>query len=132
MASKPHRASVENLLKKPAKTREITIKTVDDAGKEIELTLLFKTIGNRAYDDLLGNHPPTKEQSKKGNLWNTDTFPPALFSACSVDPHVSEEDAKTIFESDEWSRGELVDIFAALVKLNNDGFDIPFTSKDSE
>lgn len=132
MASKPHRASLENLLKKPARTREVTIKTMDDAGKELELTLLFKSIGSKAYDDLLGDHPATKDQAKKGNLWNTDTFPPALISACSVDPQISVDDAKTIFQSDEWSRGELVDIFTALIKLNNEGFDIPFTSKDSD
>lgn len=122
------RATLDSLLKKPARTREVKIRTVDDSGAETELTMLFKSIGYKDYDDLLSSHQPSKEQSKDGAQWNPDTFPPALISACSVDPVIGLEEAKELWLSDQWSRGELMDLFFAVAKLNTDGLDIPFTA----
>lgn len=124
---KTQRATLEGLLKKPPRTREVTIRTTGDDGGDLSLTLVFRSIGNKSYDDLMTAHAPTKEQSKDGNLWNPDTFPPALISACSSDPIIDEDSASELWNSDQWSRGELMDLFFAVVKLNTEGLDIPTT-----
>lgn len=127
MATKKNeRATLDHLLKKPPRTKELVVKSLDDSGKEIEFNILFKSIGSKRYDDLLGQHKPTKEQAKDGAQWNGETFPPALIAACAVDPEISLEDAEAIWASDDWSRGELLDLFVAVIKLNSDGLDIPF------
>lgn len=130
MAKKATRATLDDLLKKPARTREVTIRSADDSGAEIEFTVLFRSIGSKAYDALLSEHPPTAAQKKEGSPWNSDTFPPALIAACSSDPKISLEDAKRLFESDEWSGGEVAGLFTAAIKVNSEGLDIPFTAKD--
>jgi len=125
-AKKTSRATVADLLSKPSRTKEVTISS--DNG--VALTVLFKSIGLKAYDDLVAEHKPTKEQAKDGGTWNPETFPPALIAACSKDPVISPEDANALWESSEWSRGELMDVFVAVVKLNSEGLDIPFTGSD--
>jgi len=40
---------------------------------------------------------------------------------------MSEADAKEIWESPEWSRGDLMVLFRKAVELNNKGVDIPFS-----
>ena len=39
---------------------------------------------------------------------------------------MSPADAKEIWESEEWSRGDLMVLFRNAVDLNNRGLDIPF------
>lgn len=126
------RATLTDLLKKPARTKEVTVRSVDDGGNEVELTIVFRSIGSRAYDALLTKHPATREQKKDGHSWNIDTFPPALIAASSSDPQISHEDAVQLWESDDWSSGELMGLFVAAMKLNGEGLDVPFTSGGSE
>lgn len=125
------RATVESLLKKPVRSKEVTIQSIGDDGEEMSLTLLFKSISPRYYDSLVSQHQPTKEQAKEGATWNLETFPPALIAACSADPIISDEVAASLWDSEDWSRGELMDLFYAVAKLNNDGLDIPFTENGS-
>jgi len=127
---KPVRATIESLMKKPPRTKEVTVKTVSDTGRELEINVLFRSLGSKLYDAIVTEHQPTKEQKKEGNQWNPDTFPPALIAACSVDPRLTVEQATSLWESEDWSQGELMGLFIAAVKLNNEGLDIPFTAAD--
>lgn len=95
-----------------------------------KVSILFKAIGSKAYDDLLSAHPPSKKDKEIGGVWNSDSFPPALLSACAVEPLIDEEAAKEIFASEDWSRGELMDMFMKVVTLNSEGMNIPFTQND--
>lgn len=101
---------------------------LDVDGENTELQLTFKAIGAQAYDKLVSKHPPKAEQRVEGASFNIDTFAPALIAACSVDPEMSPEDAKEIWESEDWSRGDLMVLFRNAVDINNQGFDIPFTA----
>lgn len=63
-----------------------------DAAKR---TFTFRSIGKRAWADLIREHPPTKAQQKEsqGRLdHNPETFIPAAMSACSVDPVMTVDD----------------------------------------
>lgn len=121
MAAKKTRATLADLMAKKARTKEVTISTPDG-----DLSLLFKSISSKAYDDLQAEHKPTKEQAKDGNTWNPDTFPAALMAACSVEPVMTYEEAAALWDSPEWSRGELMDMFLAVIKLNSEGLNVPF------
>jgi len=116
-------ATFEDLINKPARTREIVLKVSEDA----EVSVKLKALGSKSYDDLLGQHPPTPEQKREGQTYNADTFAPALIAACAVEPALTPTEAKQIWNSAEWSRGEVSELFIACVEVCSRGLDVPFT-----
>ena len=122
-------ATLDDLLKKPARTKELVINVPGASGKgSNEFIVTLKAIGSKAYDDLLALHPPTNEQKKDGQSYNADSFAPALIAACSVTPALTSEQATQIWESDEWSRGELTELFIGCIEVNSKGLDVPFNA----
>lgn len=119
-------ATLDLLKNKKRASTTFSIFINDEDGEQTELKLKFQAIGARAYDKLVSKHPPKAEQRAEGNSFNIDTFAPALIAACSVDPDISPEDAREIWESEDWSRGDLMVLFRNAVELNNRGIDIPF------
>lgn len=74
----------------------------------------FRSIGRAAYDAIVDAHPPTPAQRAKakreglGELAaNLETFPPALVSACLVDPIISHDDMAKLWVNDNWNQAEL-------------------------
>lgn len=124
-------ATFDELLKKPARTKDLVLKVPADDNGVLELVVTLRAIGSKAYDDMLAGHPPTREQKADGASYNSDTFAPALISACSVSPSLTVDEARQIWESDEWSRGELMELFMGCVEVNNKGLDVPFTEDGS-
>jgi aspartate-semialdehyde dehydrogenase len=120
------KASVLDKLKNK-KRRTQTIK-LEVNGEQLELT--FQAISYAELDALQSKHQPTQQQRIEGAAYNRDTFPPALVAACSVVPHISEEDANEIWKSEEWSTGELTTLFETVSNLCMRGLDIPFTAAD--
>lgn len=118
--AKTKRATVESLLGKKHRERVLELKGSGE-------TVLFRAIGSKEYDDLIAAHPPSKKDKDDGAVWNPDTFAPALISACSVEPSIPVDVAQEIWSSPMWSRGELMDLFTAVVRLNAEGLDVPFT-----
>lgn len=118
-------ATIDQLLSKPARTREVRVDVNGD-----KVTIKLQAIGSKEYDALLAAHPPTKAQKADGGVFNPDTFGPALLAKSMVDPVVSDEQATELWNSDLWSRGELSDLFYAAVELNNKGMNVPFTEPD--
>lgn len=121
-------ATLDLLKNKSRATTEFTLYVTDDAGKQVEVVLKFKAIGMREYDKLVGKHPPKPDQVAEGAMFNIDTFAPALIAACSVEPEMDYTDAKSLWDSPDWSRGDLMVLFRQAVDLNNRGLDIPFTA----
>ncbi len=122
MAAKK-RATLDDLLEKARRTKVIDL-------SESGPTVKFQALGSKNYDDLIAAHPPTAKQKKDNGVWNPDTFAPALLAACSVEPEIPGDTAVQIWQSESWSRGELMDIFMALVELNAEGLNVPFSAKD--
>lgn len=120
------RATIAELKGKKRASTEFSLYLRED-DETTELTLKFQAIGARAYDKLVAKHPPKPEQRVEGASFNLETFAPALISAVSVDPEISPEDATELWESDDWSRGDLMVLFRNAVDLNNRGLDIPFS-----
>jgi hypothetical protein len=123
------RATLDELVNKPRSVTEFSIFLPDGNGGTNEVTLRYQAIGMRAYDRLVAKHPPKPDQRAEGSSFDMDSFAPALIAACSVDPEISPAEAKKIWDSDEWSRGDVMVLFRQAVELNNRGLDIPFSER---
>ena len=124
-------ATLKDLLNKPARTKDVVLTVPDADGNMIEFVFTLRAIGSKAYDTLVSVHAPTAEQKREGATYNPDTFGPALISACSLNPHITPNEAKELWDSDEWSRGEVMEIFMAAVEVCSRGLDVPFTATAS-
>lgn len=120
-------ATLEDLLSKPARTKDLVINVPAGKGTN-ELVVTLKAIGSKAYDDLLSSFPPTAEQKKDGAAYDVDSFAPALIAACAVTPALTVEQATQIWTSNEWSRGELTELFLGCIDVNSKGLDVPFSA----
>jgi hypothetical protein len=125
-------ATFAALVGKPPRTKELILKVPDVDGTVVEHVMVLRAIGSKAYDTLVGMHPPTPEQKKDGAGYNPDTFGPALISACSLEPYLTPNEAKELWNSEQWSRGEVMDIFSTAVEVCSKGLDVPFTEPASD
>lgn len=123
-------ATIDALLKKRRREDLVVVPMKDDAGEAIELTIRYRALSAKEYDDLQAKFPPTAAQKKDGAIFDVDGFAPALISACAIDPPISVEDATAIYSADEWSGGEVAELFFRAQRLCNAGLDASFTAAD--
>lgn len=116
----------EEMRKKKARTDVVKMTLEGDDGKKIEGIIRIRAIASTAYDDLVAANPPTEEQKLRGDSWNIDTFAPALISACVYDPPLTYEQACDLYTSDEWSAGELGELFFSCQRVCNAGLSVSF------
>lgn len=98
---------------------------VEEAGAIAEIKV--RGIGRQRYDKLQADHPPTEEQRKKHKrenpeqpplTENPDTFPIALIAACAVEPTMTVEQVKELWDSDEWNLAECMTLMMACIEVN--------------
>lgn len=109
------------LLKKKRRTGTAVVWLDDQTKAEIKL----RALSAFELDELRSAHPPTKEQKAAGASVNGDTFSPALFAACAVDPSFTLDEAKEMWESPDWSQGELGYLFGMCSSLCLGDADLP-------
>ena len=124
------RATFAMLKSKPRAEREVTFVMNKDTDDEQEFVMLFRAIGATDYDKLITKNPPTTDQKAEGNSYNINTFGPALLSKTIVDPDMDFKQWTEIWNSEDWNRGEIVQIFLVASELCNRGLDIPSTETD--
>lgn len=108
-----------------------------DRAHDETVSFTFRDIGRKRYDELVAAHPPTQEQKDDykaqdgpGNLtFNPDTFPPALISACAIDPEISLAQATLI--CDTWSEGDIQELFLCAIAVCKEKTSIPFGKSGS-
>lgn len=126
--SEKSKADILDLMKGKARsTTEFTLYLTDEDGQKNEVTLKYQAIGMQEYDRLVSKHPPKPDQRAEGASFDMDSFAPALIAAVCVEPEITLADAKAIWSSPAWSRGDLMVLFRNAVELNNRGLDIPFS-----
>jgi hypothetical protein len=123
-------ATFAALRAKPRRTMTFPVNTVDEDGTEIAVLMKYRALPSKKYDEMIEAHPPTAEQKKQGQIYNIDTFAPALISAVSYEPLLSVEEAAEIYNSPDWSGGELTTLFIKAMQVCNAGLDIPFNARD--
>lgn len=122
-------ATFDVLLKKPR--REITFFVhVEQDGRPRPVRLKYRSLDQKAFDDLLAAHQPNAKDERKGAQWDPDTFPPALISAVAVTPQLSYEQADELLNSKNWSPGEISALFRNALNVCQAGLDVPFSAGD--
>lgn len=107
------KAEDEDLEKEVAGRAEAALQAVVDTTR----TFKFRSLGRTTYRKLIAAHPPTDADHtaarvESGDMnarasWNRETFFPALVHAASVGPQLTEAEVVEIFESPDWSDGEV-------------------------
>lgn len=88
-----------------------------EALDEVTVSMTFRSIGRKAYDGLVSEHPPTDEQKDLDYTYNPETFSPALIAAACVEPRMTLEEATEIF--DTWNGPEVTELFFTAVEVNS-------------
>lgn len=108
-----------------AKPRRVT--TFEFNTGETEAFIKFQALPSKEYDDLMSEHPPTKQQRADGMTFNGDTFFPELTALCAIEPTLTKAEVQSIAESDAWSFGELNSLFSSVLNVNTFGAGASFT-----
>lgn len=83
----------------------------------------IRSIGQRAWRDLLATHPPSEEQRRQFYDHDPDTFPYAAVAASVSDPVMTAEQAVEL--ADRISLGQWVKLWNAVLAVNVGGETIP-------
>jgi hypothetical protein len=124
---KSKRATFDLLKGKKRAERTVEIVLVDG---EDPVSMEFRAIGAQEYDRLIAKNPPNTEQKAEGSAYNIHNFGPALLSAVCVDPDMTRQEWSEIWNSPDWNRGEVMQMFLIAVELCNKGLDLPFNGTD--
>jgi hypothetical protein len=92
---------------------------VDDIQAQIERSekeFTFQGVGQRGYFDLKKAHPPKEEDVRNGTDVHMETFAPALIAASSLEPKVTEAQAKKML--DRFPLGEFQKLFDTAFAAN--------------
>lgn len=98
-----------------------------DSAQEIEMTA--EALSMKDYDKLVAKYPPTAEEEAKGLTYELEKFAPALIAASLVDPEMSLAQAKQLWGSENWSRGDVEGIFTRVLRVNHRDSTVPFTGR---
>lgn len=123
-------ATFDILIKKPVRTASFTITVPNDDGTTRVVRMKYQALDPTAYDKLLEAHPPTTKQRAEGAGYNLETFPPALISAVSLVPKLTEAQARELYTAPNWAPGETNELFARAGQVCNRGLDVPFNDGD--
>ena len=122
-------ATFAMLKAKPKRTTTFPVTLQDEDGEEVTVTMTLQSIGQVAYNKLVEEHPPTREQQQRGQVFNIDTFAPALVAACSLRPKLTVEQTTELQDDENWSGGEFGDLYGRCMAICNAGLDIPFNAR---
>jgi hypothetical protein len=102
------------------------VEAAEDAALATSQEYVFRSIGPKAFHDLIAAHEPTDEDHDDQRLatgrpeavarWHSDTFIPALIAASCTSPKVSVAQATEMYE--EWNDAEVGELFAAALVVN--------------
>ena len=127
-ADEKSRATLDQLKKKQRKTKNLALHVLDDDGEPVEVEMVFQAISGYEFDQLKKDCKPTQEDKKAGLDYNAEKFAPKLIAATCIEPAMSEDDAQEIWDSDEWNRGERMQLFMAAMEVCTSGLNVPFKS----
>lgn len=103
-------------------------KAEGDAKKKLEPSVVwfkFRSIGSRAYDDLVKDHPPTEEENKEHldkfkvpAPYDAKKFAPALISASLLEPQLTVDQVEELMADDAWNGAEIIQLWQAANEVN--------------
>lgn len=93
--------------------------------RESETEFRFRALGDREWSDLLAAHPSPDADK----MWDPETFGPALIAACAVDPVMTAEQVKELFEVLNGAQRD--ELWRGAYEVNVEAPGIPFSLADS-
>ncbi|MET8693636.1 hypothetical protein ABZV65_13955 [Streptomyces bauhiniae] len=105
----------------PARKLAERLQAVRTEARAAEVPFTLRYIGDRAYSDLLAEHPSKDE----GQLFDPDTFPRALVVAACVDPVMDAKQARALFEV--LNQGEIQKLVTAAWDVHTSSDLVPFS-----
>lgn len=88
----------------------------------------FRSLGDKPWADLLAKYPP-REGKENAEIFNPDTFPAPLIAAACVDPEMSQDQVKELFELMTTDQRQM--LFNTAFGANIRGVSVPFSSGSS-
>lgn len=126
-SDKAKRATRELFQAKKPREDEYTIEINGD-----KVTIGLRAIGREAYDKLVTACPASVADRAKGETYDQAKFAPLLLARCVIDPEMTEVEWRNIWNSDEWNRAELGELFFAAVGVCSVAVTPDPTSPDSD
>jgi len=112
------------------KAAEEDLEAAKSALAEATITWKLKAIGYKEIDELYEAWPASAQQQLEHRKqlrdvgetasrlrYNPAEFEPRLVAACVVEPELTEEEALEMWQSDDWSEGELALLFQSAITL---------------
>jgi hypothetical protein len=90
-----------------------------------ETEFVFQALGDKEWSDLLAAHP----SDNKDQLWDPETFGPALISACALDPVMTDEQVRELFEV--LNAAQRDELWRGAYDVNVEAPSIPFSLTES-
>lgn len=130
---KGYEPEVQSKIQEDLAAAEARLEELRPLMEEASIEFVFQSIGRKKYENLTLAHPPTSEQItrakeysteedvRKGEdrlMYNPDSFPVALISACLASPKMSESEVREMWESDDWTGTELMTLFFTAQAVN--------------
>jgi hypothetical protein len=125
------RATKDLLFTKKRREDTYEFEMTGDDGTTEKVEMLLRSISRDRYDHLVTVNPPTPAQRKEGATYNLDRFAPALISETLAEPQLDYEEAKALWNSEDWNRGELFSLFRKAVEVCNSGVSLDPTDSES-
>ncbi|SFT31812.1 hypothetical protein [Streptomyces sp. ok210] len=105
----------------PGKAISAQIAKLREQARESEAEFKLRNIGDEAYSSLMAAHPATNENEG----FDSVTFPRALIAASCVDPAMTVDDVKALFEV--ITQGQIKELFDAAWDVHNSSGLVPFS-----
>lgn len=112
------------------------IQELQRQARDHSVTFRFQAIGNRAWSDLLKDHPPTTAQQKEALQagdplqFNPETFPKAAIAASCTQPEgMTLAKVQELWE--RWNFDQCQKLWGACLAANVGSTDVPFTDGGS-
>lgn len=90
------------------------------------VTLRFRALSRSAYQALLTEHPGREGEDE---VWNWQTFVPALIAACLIDPVMTVDEVVELL--DLITEGQRDELFSAAYDVNQSVTRVPFSERAS-
>lgn len=115
------------------------IEQLVEGSKETEAVFAFKAISRAEFDKVMASCPPTEKDKELARKvaelagspyvppeWSAEDFPPAIITACSLEPIISPAEAVELWNDENWNGAELLKLYTTALMVNNQASDVPF------
>lgn len=120
-------ATWDELLAKPVVRKFCDLVMADGNGDLVERRIWFRALDPDYYQELLDNHPPKREQGKRGLEYDPDEFSLTLIAESMDEPRITRDQVIELKRTKRWTRGEISLLFRTAIDANHGGLEIPFT-----